>query len=103
MQSNAPTNNEMLTSLENTVSLLQVSDIDFTVFPNPNEGNFTVQILGEIHPYTIEIFNASGGLVGKVDCYAKELAVNRSDLPAGIYYLKLTMLDKQTTKKLIVK
>jgi hypothetical protein len=51
----------------------------------------------------VEIFNASGGMLGKVDCDAQAVNINRSDLPTGVYYLKLGMNGKQAVKKLIVR
>jgi hypothetical protein len=103
MPAKAPNNENMLTSLERIVTLPQTSGIDFTVYPNPNNGNFTVEIMGDIQPYTVEIFNASGGMLGKVNCDTQSIGINRTDLPAGIYYLRLGMNSKQAVKKLIVK
>jgi hypothetical protein len=94
---------DMLTSLESAVTSPMPADIDFTVYPNPNDGNFTVEIAGDPQPYTVEIFNVSGGMLGKVDCDAQAVNINRSDLPTGVYYLKLGMSGKQAVKKLIVK
>jgi len=47
-------------SEELTVEIIETTGVDFSVFPNPNDGNFTVKIEGEIQPYTIEIFNNLG-------------------------------------------
>jgi hypothetical protein len=103
LSAKAQDDEDMLTSLESAVTSPMPADIDFTVYPNPNDGNFTVEITGEPQPYTVEIFNASGGMLGKVDCDAQAVNINRSDLPTGVYYLKLGMSGKQAVKKLIVK
>jgi hypothetical protein len=95
---------DMLTSLERAVALPQVGDIDFTIYPNPNDGHFTVKIAGDIQPYTMEIFNVSGSMLGQVECNAEAVNISRSDLPSGIYYLKLSMgSNKTAVKKVIVK
>jgi hypothetical protein len=103
LSAKAQDDEDMLTSLESAVTSPPPGDIDFTVYPNPNNGNFTVEIAGDPQPYTVEIFNASGGMLGKVDCDAQAVNINRSDLPTGVYYLKLGMSGKQAVKKLIVK
>jgi V8-like Glu-specific endopeptidase len=94
-------NEEILNSLELALELPK-TDIDFTVYPNPNDGNFTVKITGRIEPYTVEIFNAMGVLIGKVDCYEDVIHVNRADLPAGIYYVRMTITDKVIVKKVVI-
>ena len=80
----------------------EIVGVDFAVFPNPNDGNFTVKITGEIHPYTIEIFNSLGGLLGHVSCNDEIVNINRTDLDAGTYFVKITMIGKTAVKKIIV-
>jgi hypothetical protein len=94
---------DWLTSLEQAVASPKTGDIDFTVYPNPNDGNFTVEITGNTQAYIVEIFNVSGGIMGKVDCNAGTVNINRSDLPSGIYYLKISTGNESAVKKLIVK
>ena len=84
------------------LSAIEQETTDMYVYPNPNDGNFSVKIIGEINPYTIEIFNSSGGMLGTVNCNEELVGINRSDLNAGIYYVKLTMGDKVVVKKVIV-
>ena len=84
------------------LSAIEQETTDMYVYPNPNDGNFSVKIIGEINPYTIEIFNSSGGMLGTVNCNEELVGINRNDLNAGIYYVKLTMGDKVVVKKVIV-
>ncbi|GHT07818.1 hypothetical protein AGMMS49525_17030 [Bacteroidia bacterium] len=84
----------------------EVSDqkFNFDVYPNPNDGNFTVSLkVADMQPYSVEIFNSSGLLVIRAHCDAKQLTFNRSDLPRGIYYVKVTIGANTATKKVIVK
>ncbi|GAB6012690.1 M43 family zinc metalloprotease [Viscerimonas tarda] len=95
---------EIATSLEEAVTTQNPSEkFDFTVYPNPNDGNFTVEITGEVQPYTVEIYNASGGMLGKTSCDAEAVNINRSDLPQGIYYVRLLMGKEVATKKVVIK
>ncbi|GAB6011673.1 T9SS type A sorting domain-containing protein [Viscerimonas tarda] len=95
---------EIATSLEEAVTTQNPSEkFDFTVYPNPNDGNFTVELSGEVQPYTVEIYNASGGMLGKTSCDAEAVNINRSDLPQGIYYVRLLMGKEVATKKVVIK
>jgi len=101
---NANTNSlfeELLEEL--SVETLEINEVDFSIFPNPNDGNFVVKIIGEILPYTVEIFNNLGGQLGFVNCNEDMVSINRTDLNPGIYYIRLTMKGKMTVKKIIVR
>jgi hypothetical protein len=90
-------------SEELTVATIETTGVDFSVFPNPNDGNFTVKIEGELQPYTIEIFNNLGGQMDFVNCNQDFVNINRTDLNAGIYFVKITMNGKIAVKKIIVR
>jgi hypothetical protein len=93
---------EMLKSLQMAITEFECTDVDFTVYPNPNDGNFTVKITGNIEPYTLAIFSALGILIGNVDCYEEVVHVDRTDLPTGIYYVKMSIKDKAMVKKVVI-
>ncbi|MCL1938462.1 MAG: T9SS type A sorting domain-containing protein [Candidatus Azobacteroides sp.] len=100
--------NEDTISMRNNLELaaktteININNGDVIIYPNPNNGNFTVKMIGEIQPYTVEIFNSSGGLLGHVNCNDETVNINRADLNTGIYYIKITMDGKITVKKIIV-
>ena len=87
---------------ELAVKFPEIVGVDFSIYPNPNDGNFTVKITGKIQPYTIEVFNSFGGLLGYVNCNDEIVNINRTDLSAGIYFVKITMSGKIAVKKIIV-
>jgi hypothetical protein len=92
----------ILRGLELAAETTEIADMDFNVYPNPNNGNFTLKITREIHPYTVEIFNNTGGLLGFINCDDETININRTDLDAGTYYVKITMNEKMVVKKVIV-
>jgi hypothetical protein len=92
----------MQKSLELAAEITEITDVNFNVFPNPSDGNFMVKITGKIQPYTIEIFNSLGGLLGNVNCNDEFVGINRNDLNAGVYYVKMTMGEKVIVKKIII-
>jgi len=78
---------------------------DFTVFPNPNDGNFTLQLLDieDMKPYLVEFFNSSGVLISKMEhCNTNQLNFNHAGLEQGIYFVKVTIGINSATKKVII-
>jgi len=94
---------ELAVETQEITNITEIStNVNFIVYPNPNDGNFTLKITGEIQPYKIEIYNSLGGLLGYVNCNNEIVNINRTDLNAGIYYVKITMNGTIVVKKIIV-
>ena len=76
----------------------------FQIFPNPASDIVKIQLPASFKgPKTLEIFNSAGSLLLKR--YIKDLAlvdVTIQDLNSGIYFIKISNIEKNTTKKLII-
>lgn len=74
------------------------------IFPNPNDGNFTVQ-LDKSKPdnYTISIMNSLGFKINSVPFKTSdhEICFDMSGENSGIYYLQVDYNGKRTTKRII--
>jgi PKD repeat protein len=80
----------------------------FSVFPNPNNGNFTLQLVSSKSlVLALKIYNASGNLF-----YSKEnIAVNQNfnekiiinDAAAGVYFILLENESGKVYKKVLIK
>ena len=78
-----------------------------TVFPNPNSGNFTVDVdIESVDPVTIKMMNSLGNVVYSADNVKltnnKSIPVN-VDVQGGLYYLHIENDDWSVVKKIIVK
>jgi|GEM_PF-2380730 len=84
--------------------ILPDNHLDFIIYPNPNDGNFTLIIdTKEIQPFFVEIFNSFGMLVSKTEySNVSQININHSGLPQGIYFVKLSMDNNVSTKKVII-
>ncbi len=77
----------------------QIANNLFTVFPNPNEGNFTVKV-NDHKPRFFEIYNSLGQLVYEIE--HKQIYFQLDlNLQSGMYYVK----EKETgiIQKLMIK
>lgn len=82
------------------------SGLDFNVYPNPNAGEFTLEINStETTPVTYTIINSVGKEIARKEL--KQAAgtseqINLSDYASGIYYVILRNGDAITNKKIII-
>jgi len=74
------------------------------VYPNPNKGSFTTEILrAENNPYTLEIYNSNGVLVYKAQhLNTNKLHINQISMTDGVYYLRIICGTDISTEKIIV-
>lgn len=76
------------------IQKIENNKFDFSVYPNPNNGNFTIDLLQakEMKPYFVQIFKSNGILISKIDhCNSNQINFNHTGLASGIYYIKLSL------------
>lgn len=77
--------------------------IDFTVFPNPTDGQITIALAEPIVSYNIRIESLMGSLVKKTD--NQTFMVNEIDLYGllpGIYFITIQSGGRVGTKKIVL-
>lgn len=101
---------EEANSIENTRDVeidleLLKSDFDFNIFPNPNDGNFSLTLPKSIgYPYSFEIINSFGAIIYKAEhLNTNEINVNQTGLSKGIYYVRMKSGNSIATKKVVIK
>jgi parallel beta-helix repeat protein len=80
-----------------------VNNIDVTIYPNPNEGTFTIRLEHYYSGYELEIANVIGQLFYKnvfEDAYAKEIKIIGAN--AGVYFLKIRLDDGSVVNRKII-
>ena len=75
------------------------AELLFTVFPNPNRGNFNIQ--SELSG-TVFIYNQMGSLMKHVELFSNNVPVNITGLSAGVYFFRFYASNKTMCKKLII-
>jgi len=75
---------------------------NFTIFPNPNKGIFSIQQLSNSTTQSIEIFNILGEKIYSGFNKNNISTIDISSSPKGLYYVKLNDGTNITSRKIIV-
>jgi hypothetical protein len=83
-----------VTSLPN-----RVKNIELSVYPNPNEGIFTLEtaVSG-----VLTIYNSAGKLVARQEVSSGRKDIDISQAGTGMYFLQLQTKEGLVTKKIVV-
>jgi lysyl endopeptidase len=101
--SDASIDNEQKTLLDSfDQNILQ--NIDFEIYPNPNSGDFTIDIkMEEIVSYSFEIINSLGLSIYRIDNLKEpKISIDKTSLSSGVYYIRIINNKNAITKKVIV-
>ena len=79
----------------------QVTTIDFDIYPNPSNGNFTVYFTDLEKGYSIEIYSILGKKVFEKSAITTQNNTV-SQLQSGVYLVKITKGSETVVKKVIV-
>ncbi|MDD2688516.1 MAG: T9SS type A sorting domain-containing protein, partial [Bacteroidales bacterium] len=89
-----------------TLSVYDTSQLDFNfiVFPNPNDGSFSLIINNDIDmPYSLEIINSDGKIIYCIEqLNAIQINISQTGLPKGSYFVRIKSANKISTQKVII-
>jgi hypothetical protein len=72
---------------------------DFTLYPNPANDKLFISCKEKLQ--SVEIMNIAGVVVKIQKCNASKAEINISDLPSGMYFIRLQTKNKLITNKII--
>lgn len=75
---------------------------DVTVYPNPNNGSFSVQIFAPGQSYLLEIADAQGQIIYSNTGAEAEGTLEVSNIPSGFYLVRLSTDTQVLSRKLVV-
>lgn len=86
------------------VSEINEDNFDIQIYPNPNQGLFTIKgNFGSEKNLNLEIFNSSGQMVFTDNSFGlSNRTLNLNELSKGLYILKISGNNSQAIKKLII-
>ena len=90
---------------QNTAVVSENENSEVSVFPNPSDGIFTIQIQPEINTKTnIGVFSLSGSKVAAmITVQHTKININLAGQPKGIYLLKMDSGESCYTQKLVLR
>ncbi|MGA1584099.1 MAG: T9SS type A sorting domain-containing protein, partial [Saprospiraceae bacterium] len=84
------------------------SDLALRIYPNPFQGQFTLELdLEQPVPVSIELYSLTGGRVStllsgeQLPAGTQRLTIDGSRLPAGIYMLSVTANGERTARRVV--
>ncbi len=81
------------------ISAVENSDLDISVYPNPNQGGFNLKIPNEYQKYELVLFDSFGK---SIPITQKENSITLDNISAGIYLLKINVNGKIITRKVVI-
>lgn len=86
-----------------TVETIEQQDLsDITIYPNPTNGNFTINLGEQKQAIKATLINGLGQVLFVKEFKSTNLFNLQIDTPKGIYFLKLESKGKLITKKIVI-
>lgn len=79
---------------------------EFSIYPNPNNGNFTIEFKELANSFSVEVFDVSGKIIyeNNYDQSANLIQeINLNKPASGVYFINIKSDKGLVTKKLIIK
>jgi hypothetical protein len=97
-----------VTIIDNTASIEELAFEGFNLFPNPTKGAFTLNFkLVNTDKVSVQLYDVRGRLITEKNYYNSAADFSEKiffeSASSGLYLLKVTNGNKQTTKKLMIK
>ncbi len=98
-----PTNEDGTACVSLSVDEAASIDSLFNVFPNPSNGQITINVTGTLGEGQVRIYDINGREVYKQDATLQgTISVNAEGLSTGVYIMNITSDSNTITKKLII-
>ncbi|MEM6346314.1 MAG: choice-of-anchor J domain-containing protein [Bacteroidota bacterium] len=89
-----------------TTAIETLAEAGISLYPNPNQGQFVLRNSGISREATVEVINAQGQVIYRVDSFLganQNLAINLGDVAAGMYLIKVSSETGVAVDRLIVR
>jgi hypothetical protein len=89
--------------IPNALSNETFTNYSFSIFPNPNNGEFTVEINSvDFVETSLEVFDMLGKLIYNQNLNSNQTTIYTKHIEKGVYLVKLTRGNQTTTSKIVI-
>lgn len=90
--------------VSSTEEALQPGQIDFSIVPNPASGEFVLRTNAENPMLDVFLFDLNGRMVDSyLNVRNNQLAIQRGNLPAGMYLVKIRVPEGVSTQRVVLR
>ncbi|MCL9806157.1 S8 family peptidase [Flavobacterium amniphilum] len=90
--------------IQGTLTVDDESQLQFSVFPNPAEDHLTINLPESVSGKTsVELYDNLGRSLFFNPEFIKEIQIDLSNFPTGMYFIKITSENKTATRKFLKK
>jgi hypothetical protein len=90
------------TATTTSISLIESSNNNFNIFPNPSTGIYTIETIDQAKIDKIEVHDLTGKLVKSIQSNTKSTTIDLTNFQNGVYIVTI-FSNKQSTKRTVVK
>ncbi len=85
------------------VNEAQIDNSAIHIYPNPTDGNLTIENRLQAKLQSVQFYNTSGVLcyTEEINSNTSQIAIKATHLPQGLYYIKINTPQGQVVKKII--
>jgi hypothetical protein len=83
-------------------SVIEIETANVQVFPNPNNGQFTINWLENSTYFTATLFNLNGQVITSLQSDVNSIVVSANGIATGLYILEVKGGDKTFRTKLTI-
>ncbi len=88
--------------LRDPVSVENVLDVDYTLFPNPTSDNIMLQLSNGFQAgMEVQVISIDGRLISRKEIQNAQAMINTENLSAGMYFIRLTQDGKSVTDRFV--
>ena len=84
------------------LGLSKVKQLDMLIYPNPSTGQFSIEFTENQDGKIVQLLNATGQIVYSEIINSSRVEMNQTDLPKGIYFIRVIGEDQQGQLKKVI-
>ncbi len=86
---------------EGTLDVMKTSKLNLSIYPNPSHKDFNLKFGKSYNNIEVKVFSLTGKFIKKINLNTPDLKINGTNLPSGMYILKIKADNNIAIEKII--